>query len=37
MQKRTNDKCKVGFIYLEHISEKPTLNNDSNRWEYYGP
>jgi hypothetical protein len=21
----------------EHISQKPTLNSDSNRWEYYKP
>ncbi len=37
MQKRTNDKCKFGFPYLEHISQKPTINNYSNRWEYYRP
>ncbi len=34
---KTNDKCKFGFPYLEHISQKPTLNNDSNTWEYYRP
>jgi hypothetical protein len=37
MQKRNNSQWKFGFPYSQHILEKPTLNNVSNRWEYYRP
>jgi hypothetical protein len=37
MQKRNNNQCKFEFLYSQHISKNSTLNNVSNRWEYYRP
>ncbi len=37
MQNNNNNQCKFGFPYPQHILENPTLNNVSNRWEYYKP
>jgi hypothetical protein len=35
--KKNKNQCKFGFPYPQHISKNTTLNNVSNRWEYYRP